>query len=620
MKKVILAVLGVILVFSLIAGYNLTFGRISSEIVDDGVYRVQVGSLFSNWTYFKVYNITGSTAGAQTDYQMKFTLHYGSGPDLGEHIYLDGLCQEDFDDIRFVWYNNSDGSEVACDYWLEKKVDNDYGIFWAEIIYIPASPENATIHIYYGNPEAICESDGDETFIFWDDFETDLSKWTIRNGTAVERPRLSGNYSYQGNQAVEIQRKGNDIRINTSTTTNTAVRVWFYDLMSERYEMQIMSGGGVGVPGIGLIGVLETRSSTKYAYRIGMTSYASSVERTVGWHLFEITNYDSVKKFWIDGHRQQLTDNTTISNFRLGSWWETNDEYGYFDVSIQRKYVFPEPNHAVPAWVRADLNRDGRVDMRDIGIVARAFGSYPGHERWNVEADITGSGGEPDDRVDMRDIGLVARNFGQPTEPSECEELVEDFEGYQVGEFPSSGSWELWYPGIGRAHQIIVNHTSFSQNNSLQLLGWGIEGGSHMSAIAAYPWDCNNGVSLYYSVYVMVDEVCSFDFSAVMGFGKAVPGGTKRCNGVYFAHDGMIKAMVAGDEFISLQSYEPDTWYKIEALLDTTTDTFNVWIDDELVGSDLHTRFPSSEIEAFLLLSRYANTKAYFDDITAMTW
>jgi hypothetical protein len=54
--------------------------------------------------------------------------------------------------------------------------------------------------------------------------------------------------------------------------------------------------------------------------------------------------------------------------------------------------------------------------MRDVGVAGKAFGSYPGHERWNIEADITGSGGEPDNRVDMRDIGLIARHFGE-TDP-----------------------------------------------------------------------------------------------------------------------------------------------------------------------------------------------------------
>jgi hypothetical protein len=61
----------------------------------------------------------------------------------------------------------------------------------------------------------------------------------------------------------------------------------------------------------------------------------------------------------------------------------------------------------------ADLNHDNMVDMRDVGIAARAFGSYPGHDRWNPIADITGPQHlVPDDSVDMRDIGLITRNFG----------------------------------------------------------------------------------------------------------------------------------------------------------------------------------------------------------------
>jgi branched-chain amino acid transport system substrate-binding protein len=54
-----------------------------------------------------------------------------------------------------------------------------------------------------------------------------------------------------------------------------------------------------------------------------------------------------------------------------------------------------------------DVNYDGKVDMRDIGITARAFGSYPGHPRWEKEADINF-----DNKVDMRDIGGTASKFG----------------------------------------------------------------------------------------------------------------------------------------------------------------------------------------------------------------
>jgi hypothetical protein len=61
-----------------------------------------------------------------------------------------------------------------------------------------------------------------------------------------------------------------------------------------------------------------------------------------------------------------------------------------------------------------DVNGDGKVDMRDIAIAAKAFGSYPGHERWNPDADITGQKYlTPDDMIDMRDIANIARHFGE---------------------------------------------------------------------------------------------------------------------------------------------------------------------------------------------------------------
>jgi len=51
---------------------------------------------------------------------------------------------------------------------------------------------------------------------------------------------------------------------------------------------------------------------------------------------------------------------------------------------------------------------DGKVDMRDIGTAAQAFGSYHGHLRWNPVADINN-----DSKVDMKDIGIVAKEFGR---------------------------------------------------------------------------------------------------------------------------------------------------------------------------------------------------------------
>lgn len=58
-----------------------------------------------------------------------------------------------------------------------------------------------------------------------------------------------------------------------------------------------------------------------------------------------------------------------------------------------------------------DMNFDFKIDMRDIGVAAWAFGSYPTHPRWNNQADLN-----QDDRLDMKDLVIIARNFGE-TDP-----------------------------------------------------------------------------------------------------------------------------------------------------------------------------------------------------------
>jgi len=55
-----------------------------------------------------------------------------------------------------------------------------------------------------------------------------------------------------------------------------------------------------------------------------------------------------------------------------------------------------------------DINIDGKVDLKDVYAVAKAFGSYSEHPRWNYIADEN-----EDNKIDMRDIYLVLTNFGK---------------------------------------------------------------------------------------------------------------------------------------------------------------------------------------------------------------
>jgi hypothetical protein len=60
----------------------------------------------------------------------------------------------------------------------------------------------------------------------------------------------------------------------------------------------------------------------------------------------------------------------------------------------------------VPTHI-ADVNDDGYVGIDDLFTVASAFGTEPGHPRWNADFDFN-----KDDYVGIDDIFFVASNFG----------------------------------------------------------------------------------------------------------------------------------------------------------------------------------------------------------------
>ena len=58
--------------------------------------------------------------------------------------------------------------------------------------------------------------------------------------------------------------------------------------------------------------------------------------------------------------------------------------------------------------LEGDINNDGIVDIFDLVIAAAAFGSYPGHPKWNPIADLNQDG-----TIDIFDIVVIGVNFGK---------------------------------------------------------------------------------------------------------------------------------------------------------------------------------------------------------------
>jgi D-alanyl-D-alanine-carboxypeptidase/D-alanyl-D-alanine-endopeptidase len=77
---------------------------------------------------------------------------------------------------------------------------------------------------------------------------------------------------------------------------------------------------------------------------------------------------------------------------------QVSDEYGL--KNTVRK--------SVTVTFRTDLNKDGKVNIQDISIVAVAYGSLPGIPKWNEQADIDKNG-----VINIVDISTVARDYGK---------------------------------------------------------------------------------------------------------------------------------------------------------------------------------------------------------------
>ncbi len=58
--------------------------------------------------------------------------------------------------------------------------------------------------------------------------------------------------------------------------------------------------------------------------------------------------------------------------------------------------------------IPGDLNSDGIVNIFDLRIVARAFGTVPGDPNWDSRADVN-----RDNRINIYDLVLICRNYGR---------------------------------------------------------------------------------------------------------------------------------------------------------------------------------------------------------------
>jgi len=303
------------------------------------------------WGYRKSHVVNGA-AGAGTNYQVMITTYYGSGTDSAGSVYLSSHSKTDFGDIRFT---ASDGITLL-NYWMASKVDSNNAVFWVKIPdNISASP--STIYIYYGMASATTTSNGANTFLFFDDFSGDLSKWTVESSSGVY-PRIESGYMRAGGGTTGGGYGFTSLGSSPtySTFADAAVGGKVYNSLDAIGEVAFR---GVAAGNTGYKGRSDARAGQGQSFQAppysswnflpGGGCGADGVAPPINtWGTFEIQTTGTTFRYYRDGTLQRTCTDVTYAGPGEIALQNHYGSYTDYDDIYVRKFVSPEPGHG--AW------------------------------------------------------------------------------------------------------------------------------------------------------------------------------------------------------------------------------------------------------------------------------
>ncbi len=157
--KMIIVVTVIFLVLFTVNDSRNNFKEIKYQDLSDTSAKVQ--DIPVGWIYESILTIKPTTP--LDNYQVKVILN--------TYNFNYAKANGDGSDIRFY-----DSSDNKLSYWMETWNPVGESIIWVKI----PTAGTSTIHLYYGNPSAMSESNGETTFLFFDDFNSlNSSKWVF---------------------------------------------------------------------------------------------------------------------------------------------------------------------------------------------------------------------------------------------------------------------------------------------------------------------------------------------------------------------------------------------------------------------------------------------------------
>jgi hypothetical protein len=314
------------------------------------------------WRYRKAFQITEQAGQNLTDYQKLIKIGESSGA-TGCDFHLEGLSsifpsgKNQGGDLRIT---DSDKTTLLS-FWVENVTGtspNRIAYVWVKIPSLSAN-QTKTLYCYFGNSAATNASNGDNTFLFFDDFEgssLNPNKWTVDddatisysvanslltiNGTSSyayheERYRATG-YPVTSNVAVQAR-----FRTTTPTQTKGKIFIGIYKNANNFLRWGLRKWGD---PYINAIGTWTEKINGTYNYAVlddtdldtNFRIYTQKYIYSSGLNYFDI-DYVNKGSRTNSGIANATTNAYICPVIDTGTW---NFEVDWFFIS---KYVSPEP-------------------------------------------------------------------------------------------------------------------------------------------------------------------------------------------------------------------------------------------------------------------------------------
>jgi len=294
-------------------------------------------SWLTSWGYRKSHIIICSE-GAGTNYQINSTVYYGSGSDSYENVYLNENCQPDFDDIRLANLTSD-----LYDFWIESKINSDVAKFWYEVT-DDLSTTNATVYIYYGNPDVSTTSNGELTFPLFDHFlgsSLNTTKWNYVATPWVD----SSHVTLAGTTSEAISSK-------VTFGIGYAIRGWGTLDDKGNFGASII-GFNVYIGQIDAVCISSYRKTPlpnedlfAYSHKDSSgSSIATGDLESSDYKMFNIMRASTdLNQYKVDDFDiVEITTNIPENNLGLKLFMRFVPDLTRFDWVLVRKYVYPEP-------------------------------------------------------------------------------------------------------------------------------------------------------------------------------------------------------------------------------------------------------------------------------------